>query len=90
MTKKRAIEKARHEVTPHYTWSDEHQAWMTYRQPPAYSRTMEKERKIIYALCLLGVDEYYATGYATRCYGLSFRDAVYAYDLIARAVELEQ
>ena len=80
MTKTQAIKQTRAEVTELTTWSETYNAWWTCNTPPNVNPIQHlKQRKICYALELLGVDEYYAWDYAGNCYGISFRDAVYSY-----------
>jgi len=82
MTKKEAIKKTRNEVTEHSTWNKEYNAWWSYNIPPNVNPIQNfKQRKICYALELLGVEEYYAWDYAGNCYGMAFREAIYNYNL---------
>ena len=83
MTKTQAIKIARAEVTEHSTWSKEYNAWWEYKIAPGVNPIQNfKQRKICYALELLGVDEYYAWDYATtNCHCIPFKEAVYGYVL---------
>lgn len=83
MTKTQAIKRARAEVTEYSTWCEDLQAWWSHSVPAGKNAIQDlKERRIQYALELLGVDDWYIMLYIDmHCHCIPFRDAVYSYNL---------
>ena len=81
MSKKDAIKKARKFIQENQEFNEKLNLWVTYTRPAGSDiRHDLKNRRIIYALGLMGIDPFDAREYAYECYNIPFRDAIYKFE----------
>jgi hypothetical protein len=80
MNKIKAIKQAREFILENREFNEKLNLWETYTRPAgADIRHDLKNRRIIYTLQLMGVNEEAARTYAYQCYNIPFRDAIYKF-----------
>lgn len=80
MTKQQAVKQAREFIKENKEYDPITQTWKPYKRPLGSDRRHDlKNRRIIYVLMQLGVNEQAAKEYAYTHDNLPFRDAIYKF-----------